>query len=557
VNGYDFVVDQCNEERVMKFRIFCSVICLAVILVAGNSFGATYYVAPSGSDSKNGSLSAPWKTIQYGVNRMASGDTLLIRGGTYNEIISINKPRVTIKNYPGECPVIDGQEKIPTDTYGALVGIKAADVTVDGLQLYRSKARGVNIVNGAHRARCTNLKISFNWRQGFAISASSAFPTDVILENSEIFRNERRYYYYKNPSLRPDPKYNYNAPWGPNVSVVGGLRTIIRNCRIYESYNEGLGLYNNTDRALVENCEIWGNSKMQIYVSSSRLCTIRNNIIYGSANWNDTNSALGSSAVWLGGETWAASSTKDYGHRVYGNYIANSRKCVWIAGQKNAETRNNSVYNNILVEAFPESDLSGINVHVQELNGGSGGKGNIFRNNAMLQKKPKIDQIGDPDRVTFSSNLWSQNPSQYAKGNGDLVESFVLKRDFSSGKVSGGSLKREDFSLSSSGLSKDQGTWLTTVNMPSGATNSTKIIVANAGFFHGDEKLKFENGKTATIQSISGNTLTVSPAVTVPDGTGLGLYNYTSTQPNIGPWIFTSSSASTTLAPPIGLQVAD
>jgi hypothetical protein len=488
---------------------------------------------------------------------MASGDTLIVRGGTYSETINITKPRVTIKNYSGETPVIDGRETIPTDTWGALINIKTTDVTVEGLQLYRSKARGVCIMPGAHRSRCSNLKISYCWRGGFQIAATSSPVADVTLENSEIFRNERRYYYYRNPSLRPDPKYDYNSPWGANIGIVGGLRTIIRNCRIYEGYNEGLGLYNNTESALVEDNQIWGTSTL-IYVSSSKLCTVRNNLIYGTASWNGSESALGAAAVWLGGETWAASSSKDYGHRIYGNYMANSRRCLWLAGQKDAETSNSYVYNNVMAEALPDATVAtGVNVQVQQTNGGTRGKGNILKNNAMLQTKPKIDTIGDASRASFSSNLWSQSPSQYARGSGDVISSFSLAKNFSSSKVSGGSLRVQDFWLNSSSLAKDRGSWLTTVNMPSGAYNSTKITVSNAGFFHGDEKLKFADGKTTTIQGISGSTLTVSPAISVSHGTGVSLYDHTSYQPNIGPWVFTSSSYSDRLAAPTDLQISD
>jgi nitrous oxidase accessory protein NosD len=545
-------VDQNDEGRVMKFRVLFSALLMAAIWCGGDTHAATYYVSPTGNNSSSGSLSAPWKTIGYGVGRMASGDTLILRGGTYVESVIVNKARVTIKSYPGEKPIIDGQEKLPTDIWGALISIRAADITLDGLQIYRSKAQGIGIQPGAHRARCSNLTISYCWRQGFSIAASYSFPADVILEKSEISRNERRVYYYRNPSKRPDLNYNYNPPWGANLSLVGGLRTIVRNCRIYESYNEGLGLYNNTEKALIENCEIWGNG-VQVYISSSKLCTIRNNIIYGSAQWNGTNSALGSAGVWIGGETWAASPTKDYGHRVYGNHIANSRRCIWIAGQSNALARDNYIFNNIFAEALQEGNTFGVNVQVES---GEGGTGNILKNNAILQTIPKIDTIGNPNRVTFSSNLWSQAPSNYSNGKGDTIIRFSLAKAFNYGAALGGSLKREDFSLTSPENSRDRGAWLTTVNMLGGAIASTKITVADAGFFHGDEKIKFSNGKIATIQSITGKTLTISPAVTVPNGAGLALFNYCSTLPNTGPWAFTSSSASTSLAPPIGLKVS-
>jgi hypothetical protein len=46
---------------------------------------AQYYVSPSGNDSAAGSQSAPFKTIQKGVNVAKAGDTVNVLPGTYNE----------------------------------------------------------------------------------------------------------------------------------------------------------------------------------------------------------------------------------------------------------------------------------------------------------------------------------------------------------------------------------------------------------------------------------------------------------------------------------------
>jgi len=56
----------------------------ALLLAPSFAFAATYYVAPNGSDTAgNGSSSAPWATIGHGVSRLRSGDTLIVRAGTY------------------------------------------------------------------------------------------------------------------------------------------------------------------------------------------------------------------------------------------------------------------------------------------------------------------------------------------------------------------------------------------------------------------------------------------------------------------------------------------
>jgi hypothetical protein len=57
--------------------------------IAPPATGNVYYVATNGSDSNPGTISQPFRTIARGIASLASGDTLTIRGGTYNESINL------------------------------------------------------------------------------------------------------------------------------------------------------------------------------------------------------------------------------------------------------------------------------------------------------------------------------------------------------------------------------------------------------------------------------------------------------------------------------------
>ncbi|MCL2665306.1 MAG: right-handed parallel beta-helix repeat-containing protein, partial [Defluviitaleaceae bacterium] len=68
------------------------------------------YVSPNGNDSTaNGSISAPYKSINTALAAADPGSTIILRGGTYREGVNvrIRKPNITIKSAQNEWAVID------------------------------------------------------------------------------------------------------------------------------------------------------------------------------------------------------------------------------------------------------------------------------------------------------------------------------------------------------------------------------------------------------------------------------------------------------------------
>ena len=93
-------------------RLVGGLVVLGSVCSGGMAQAATYYVSKSGSDNRScaqaQSASTPRLSVNGGIGCLVAGDTLLVRGGTYDEGISwvpsgtswSNKVRIA--NYPGE-----------------------------------------------------------------------------------------------------------------------------------------------------------------------------------------------------------------------------------------------------------------------------------------------------------------------------------------------------------------------------------------------------------------------------------------------------------------------
>ncbi len=85
------------------------------------------YVSPAGSDSAgNGSVQAPFLTVRKAYAVATSGDSIVLRGGTYpvtgNGLSSLAKSGVSIRSYPGEVATFDGSRAVsgPVSSEGSL-----------------------------------------------------------------------------------------------------------------------------------------------------------------------------------------------------------------------------------------------------------------------------------------------------------------------------------------------------------------------------------------------------------------------------------------------------
>jgi len=244
------------------------------------SWGATYYVSPTGSNSGTGTEADPWGEIAYATcantnnclctetnpNLIDAGDTLLLRGGVYHEhdIRFYNRGTadnpIVLKAYPGEEPIIDGDYSYP----GVIVLDRTEHIIIDSITIRRGQKSGIMvgydvstpniIIKNCH---IYDIQVNDNtacifvqpYYDGLLIQnnvLNMGYPetgrgagvelfmggNNAIIENNEIYNVHRAIYY----------KHGVNG---------GSNRPIIRNNYIYDIGNKGIVMM--TDNAIIEN----------------------------------------------------------------------------------------------------------------------------------------------------------------------------------------------------------------------------------------------------------------------------------------------------------------
>ena len=83
---------------------------MLLVCVTG-AFGqpnSSFYVSTTGDDSNPGTQTAPWRTVQHAADTVRAGGTVNVRGGVYEELVSIKASGnatdgyITFRSYPGE-----------------------------------------------------------------------------------------------------------------------------------------------------------------------------------------------------------------------------------------------------------------------------------------------------------------------------------------------------------------------------------------------------------------------------------------------------------------------
>jgi hypothetical protein len=263
---------------------------------AGTGEAATYYVRNGGNDSADGrSHATAWASLSK-VNgyAFAAGDVVLLHEGhRFVGVVTIDwggtssarsvlgayyvDGSTAVRGYRSARPIIDGEDRLPSGHFDALVRVLASRVRIENLRVEDSEGRAIAAT------RVDDIEV-------IGCYVSNTYNAGIHFLGSTGSRAESNFVTGQGVGNRED-----GAPWGSSIEVVGGIDVVIRNNTISEVYGEGINAHSNSKNTLIERNYVFGVRAVGIYADSAFDTIIRRNIVIGTANssWWRSSTAVG------------------------------------------------------------------------------------------------------------------------------------------------------------------------------------------------------------------------------------------------------------------------
>ena len=129
------------------------------IVAAATASADTFYVSPSGSDTNNGkSETQPFQMVQHAVDKMNTGDTLVVLDGVYTGMLTLESD-ITIRAKNPRKAIFSGAEPLQGSFQKHSENIYKIDVSSEPKQVFYKN-------EPMTWARWPNMKWSENWNRG-------------------------------------------------------------------------------------------------------------------------------------------------------------------------------------------------------------------------------------------------------------------------------------------------------------------------------------------------------------------------------------------------------
>lgn len=363
-----------------------------------------YYVSPTGSDSNPGTISAPFRTIQTAYSRLAPGDTLYLRQGTYFEPLNLYRTAASgspfhISGYPGETVIIGGSHQPAGQD---LVAITGAYQVVSNLTVVNSQKRGVSIWE-AHDVEVKNMIVHDSAYGGIIAAASSlGIIHDIWIHDNIVYDN-----------VLNNASHTADGGWDAGIGIGAARNVVVENNISYQNQGEGIGCYM-TDNCAVSSNTIHDNYSVDLYIDNDTNSRFEKNLIYTTGLNQYYREGYPARGITMANEDYRSqygTNNPSENDTIANNIVVGDRTgfdygSYGIGGGLQQTT----VTNNTFVNTAGPAISIAADAH----------SGSYIQNNIVSDSNGTTLFYGAASGITFRNNLWNGGSAGAAAGAGDV-----------------------------------------------------------------------------------------------------------------------------------------
>lgn len=237
-----------------------NVILMVVVALQGASLRADeFFIATGGSNGNAGTIGSPWGTFEFAIDQLDPGDTLWVRGGTYDLDSRIrleggdggsSGSRVNIWSYQNEMPILDFDDMTANWGSSSGRGIQI-DEGVDwlhfqGLTIQNARDNGIN--SKSDNSIFERMTTRWNGDSGVQLDG---FSSNNLVLNTDSYENY-------------DPSGNGENADGFAIKFANlGPGNVVRGSRAWGNSDDGWDMWQSTaGGVLVEDSWAFDNGKL-------------------------------------------------------------------------------------------------------------------------------------------------------------------------------------------------------------------------------------------------------------------------------------------------------
>ncbi len=364
----------------------------------------TYYVATNGSDNNPGTQDQPFATLAQAAKKVADGDTVIVRGGTYylNSPVWIENSgtasaHIVFQSYTGEKVILDGSNSPANKD---LVVITGQYIDFKNFEMRQSHHIGVSIWGGMH-VRIQNNIIHDTSIDGIYVGSTD---TDVLVNGNTVYNTNLLY-----------SSSHGTGGWGSAINANGNGRIRVTANNVYNNYGEGIAFRGSG--ALISGNTVHDNFSVEIYLNNATNSTVQKNLIYTTNNSNFYRNGQPSAGIQLANED---NSNLLNNNKILNNVVLGGAEGLayfsnygFGGGLKNTVIANNTFYTATGTMLVIEQDAGHTNT--------------VIANNIFYQTgSGAMSEVAANSGLSFQNNCWYGGSAGSAAGSGDMSADPLL-----------------------------------------------------------------------------------------------------------------------------------